>query len=97
MPHHKNDGFTLLELLVAITIFAIMSVMAYGGLSNVIDNSESSKRSLLRLQEIQQAMINIERDFSQITDRGIRDELGTPQAQAGARSGPRNNIYHLRI
>ena len=74
-----HNGFTLLELLIAITVFAVMTVMAYGGLSNVIANSESSKKSLVRLQEIQQTVFNIERDFSQITERSIRDEFGETQ------------------
>lgn len=77
---NKNTGFTLLELLVAITIFAVMSVMAYGGLNSVISNSESSKVALTRLQEVQQTMVNIERDFSQIAKRDIRDEFGSQRA-----------------
>ena len=78
--NNKNTGFTLLELLVSITIFAVMSVMAYGGLSSVISNSESSKIALTRLQEVQQTMVNIERDFSQIAKRDIRDEFGSVRA-----------------
>ena len=78
--NNKNTGFTLLELLVSITIFAVMSVMAYGGLSSVISNSESSKMALTRLQEVQQTMVNIERDFSQIAKRDIRDEFGSVRA-----------------
>lgn len=72
----KPNGFTLLELLVAITVFAIMSFMAYGGLSYVIDNSEASEKHLKRLHEAQLAMFNVERDLSQIAERSIRDELG---------------------
>lgn len=100
-------GFTLLELLIAISVFAVMSVMAYGGLSNVIANSESSEKSLARLQEIQQTFFNIERDFSQIIERGIRDEFGVDQPYISAgnnidllieftRSGRRNPARLLR-
>jgi len=71
-----SHGFTLLELLIAIAVFAVMSVMAYGGLSNVIDNSKSSRLALSRLQEVQHALFNIERDISQIATRSIRDEFG---------------------
>ncbi len=73
-------GFTLLELLVAIVIFAIMSIMAYGGLSNVINNSEGSKQSLARLQQLQHAISMLNRDFNQIRKRDIRDAFGEPQA-----------------
>ena len=74
--HHYHNGFTLLELLVAVVVFAILSVMAYGGLSNVIDNSQRTDESMQRLQQVQMAMLNISRDFSQLSERNIRDEYG---------------------
>jgi general secretion pathway protein J len=69
-------GFTLLELLVAVAIFAVLSAMAYGGLSNVIDNSQQTETSMQRLQQVQLAMLKISRDFTQIAQRNIRDEYG---------------------
>ena len=75
----KQQGFTLLELLIASIIFAIMAVMAYGGLDNVMSNSESAQQALKRLQQIQQSVSVLNRDFSQIVPRPIRDEFGTPQ------------------
>ncbi|HHO58994.1 MAG TPA: type II secretion system protein GspJ [Thiotrichales bacterium] len=75
----SQNGFTLLELLVAITIFAIMAVMAYGGLSNVIDNSEASRASLHRMQQVQQTLSVLNRDLGQIRERNIRDEFGVSQ------------------
>ena len=72
----RQTGFTLLELLVAITVFATMSVMAYGGLRNVIDNSEASEQALNRLKDVQTGVSAISRDLTQITHRDIRDEYG---------------------
>lgn len=98
MQHVKNSGslsqqqgFTLLELLIASVIFAIMALMAYGGLANVIDNSQSSQQSLQRLQQIQQSVAIISRDFSQIIRRDIRDEYGNKQTYLNAS----NNIDYL--
>lgn len=79
LPTTKQQGFTLLELLIASIIFAIMAIMAYGGLANVIDNSKSSKQALRRLQQIQQSVSVLNRDFSQIVPRAIRDEFGNTQ------------------
>jgi len=76
----RQGGFTLLELLISSIIFAIMAVMAYGGLSNVLDNSKSSQQALLRLQQVQQSVSVLNRDFSQIIPRGIRDEYGNKQS-----------------
>ncbi len=75
-----QQGFTLLELLIASIIFAIMALMAYGGLDNVIRNSQSSKQALLRLQQIQQTVSVLNRDLSQIIKRDIRDEFGNKQS-----------------
>jgi len=75
----RQQGFTLLELLISSIIFAIMAVMAYGGLNNVIRNSDASKQALSRLQQIQQSVAIISRDFSQISPRAIRDEYGNRQ------------------
>jgi general secretion pathway protein J len=84
MPSHipqtnRQQGFTLLEVLIASIIFAIMAVMAYGGLQNVIDNSQSSKQALNRLQQLQKCISVLNRDMLQIIPRPIRDEYGTTQ------------------
>lgn len=72
-----SRGFTLIEVLVAMSLFAIMSIMAYGGLESVMRNHEHTRASMQRLQEIQLAMLNMQRDFEQITKRTASDELGT--------------------
>ena len=105
MRHHTRHphttpgsqrGFTLLELLIASIIFAIMAVMAYGGLDNVINNSESSQQSLKRLQQVQQSISVLNRDFSQIIQRGIRDEYGNKQPYLTAASNIDNLIEFTR-
>ncbi len=90
-PAKKQQGFTLLELLIASIIFAIMAVMAYGGLNNVMSNSKASQQALKRLQQIQQSVSVLNRDFSQIVPRSIRDEFGNPQPYLSAG----NNIDNL--
>ena len=87
----KQQGFTLLELLIASIIFAIMAVMAYGGLNNVMSNSKASQQALKRLQQIQQSVAVLNRDFSQVVPRSIRDEFGNPQPYLSAG----NNIDNL--
>lgn len=84
--HTAQQGFTLLELLIASTIMAIMAIMAYGGLANVIDNSRTSEQALKRLQQIQQSVSVISRDMSQILPREVRDEYGNKQPYISAGS-----------
>ena len=87
----KQQGFTLLELLIASIIFAIMAIMAYGGLDNVISNSQASKQALKRLQQVQQTVSVLNRDFRQLIPRPIRDEFGNTQPYLSAG----NNIDYL--
>jgi len=66
---YKNLGFTLLELLVAMVIFSLMSVMAYGGLSNVITGNEVIAKQEKQLKELQRTMMFLERDMRQLVPR----------------------------
>lgn len=72
--HKKNHGFTLLEVLVAISIFALMSMAAYQILQGVMRSGEISKRHSEELVAIQRAMLIIEKDFTQVVARASRTE-----------------------
>lgn len=69
-------GFTLLELLVAGAIFAILSAFAYTGLNSVMKQKELVELSTDRLRGVQYAMRRLLQDFSQIQPRPVREELG---------------------
>lgn len=73
---YKKRGFTLLELLVALSIFSVLSVMAYGGLQTVITTKQSSETSSARIAELQLVMMRISNDLRQSVARKIRDEYG---------------------
>lgn len=106
MPlNHKKlfseQGFTLLELLVALSIFSILSVMAYGGLQTVISTKNSTQQAADRIAEVQLAMTRISSDLRQALPRKIRSEHGdflhamqssqnSDEAMAWTRGGYRN-------
>ena len=69
-------AFTLLELLVALSIFSVLSVMAYGGLQTVISTKQATDKSAERISEIQLVMMRISNDLRQAVTRKIRDEYG---------------------
>jgi len=70
----QQQGFTLLEVLIAISIFALMSIASYQILQGVIRSGEISKRHSDNLVKIQRAMLIIEQDFTQIIARASRTE-----------------------
>lgn len=74
--YRASQGFTLLEVLIAISIFALMSMASYQILQGVIRSGEISKRHSDELLKIQRAMLIIEQDFTQIIARASRDESG---------------------
>lgn len=76
-PHRGVQGFTLLEVLIAISIFALMSMVSYQVLQGVIRSGEISKKHSDKLLKIQRAMLMIEQDFTQIIARTSRDESKT--------------------
>lgn len=79
MKDARAAGFTLLELLLAIAIFALISAMAYGGLRAVLDAAEVTERQSRRLGELQRAFLRLETDLEQVVPRGIRDAYGDRQ------------------
>jgi general secretion pathway protein J len=72
----RDRGFTLVELLVAMTIFAVISVMALGGLNTVARQQELAREDMQALNQLQRAMRDLVWDLSQLQPRSVRDELG---------------------
>ena len=76
MTRHRCPGFTLLEVLVAMSIFALVSVVAYSGLRTAVDAKRSSDTADARLAELQRAYAVASRDFRQLAPRGVRSAFG---------------------
>jgi general secretion pathway protein J len=70
-------GFTLLELLVAMGIFAVIGAMALGGLNTVVDQTTIAREQMDRLARLQRALRLMSGDFSNLVPRVVRDELGS--------------------
>jgi general secretion pathway protein J len=69
-------GFTLLELLVAMAIVAVIGVLALGGLNEVILQQSVATDRAERWREVQFAMRIIAQDLAQIHPRPMREEFG---------------------
>lgn len=72
----RCHGFTLLELLIAVAIFALIGAMAYGGLQQVLNQQQRTEEQSQRLSDLQKAYRIMQRDLEQLVNRKIRNEFG---------------------
>jgi general secretion pathway protein J len=75
-------GFTLLEVLVAIAIFAFIGVMSLTGYTELQRQSEYQEQRLERVREVQRAVQTITQDFTQLEPRPIREPIGEQRIPA---------------
>lgn len=69
---YGQQGFTLLEVLVAIAIFSVVSLASFTIFDTVLKGEEISKSRSERQNELQRAFLLMERDFTQIAKRSMR-------------------------
>lgn len=74
-----QSGFTLLEILIAMAVFAIMAAMAYAGLGAVLNARESTEKRSEILAQWQQTLYLLNEDLTQAVPRSVRDEFGSNQ------------------
>lgn len=72
----KNRGFTLIEVLVAFMIFAIIGLISSQLMSQTISANENLTARGERLGDIHRAMQIMQRDLLQLTNRPVRDRYG---------------------
>lgn len=69
-------GFTLIEVLVALAVFGVLSALAYMTLGQTLSNADMLTERMNRLQAIQRTMNYLSTDFMQAAPRSIRADLG---------------------
>lgn len=68
-PH---AGFSLLELLVALALFAVVALLAWGGLDTLARSRHALDAERTRLQALQLSIGQLERDLRQAVARPVR-------------------------
>lgn len=82
-PATGEAGFTLLELIISLALFALISVAGLGLLDSVLNVQGRTEARLSRLADLQRAMFVVQSDLDQIT--------------RGEMSGGGNGIAFTRI
>jgi general secretion pathway protein J len=71
-----SRGFTLIELMVAVFITAILLSMGYGAVNQALSDREALNARQERLLAVQTAMRLLTQDFTQLTPRPVRQPIG---------------------
>lgn len=79
MNRTRAHGFTLLELLIAVAVFAVVSAIAYGGLQAVLNADGQTRLRGAILAELQVTLAVLERDLRQAAAIEPRDRFGDRQ------------------
>lgn len=90
---NKTLGFTLLEVLIAVSITAIIGVAATQLLSNIVQAKQSTEVRAEKLAILQRFNNILSRDVEQFVARSIRDEYDSKQNDLTLDSGE----YYLQF
>lgn len=74
--HTEQKGFTLLEMVIAMAIFAVIMIIVMGGINMVMRSQEQVSVRAKRLANLQMAVTVLVRDLTQIVERPVRDYNG---------------------
>ena len=72
---NRTGGFTLLEVLVAVAVFAVLAGIAYGALRAALDAREGADDRNTRRAAVMRALTVLERDLLQMVRRPVWDEF----------------------
>jgi general secretion pathway protein J len=82
MSGRRHRGFTLIEVLVALAIFGVMSILAYMALGQTLSNADMLTERMDRLQAVQRTVRYLSSDLMQAAPRPVRLELGDSMGPA---------------
>jgi general secretion pathway protein J len=76
MRTRLSKGFTLIEVLVAMAIFGVLTILAYMSLGQTLVSADMLTERMDRLQSIQRTVRFLTNDLAYASPRPVRSELG---------------------
>ncbi len=90
----EKNGFTLIEMMVALLIFSMLSVAGVILLRGAVNNSEVTAESLNEMAAMQRFVSLMEADLNQVIARTYRDQNGDRTvAFAGQEDDDQSNVF----
>jgi|SRR5690349_2887362 len=88
----RARGFTLIEVVIAMFIAAIMFAIGYGAINQALHDRDALNTSQERVSEIQRGMRIVAQDFAQAVARAARDTGGSGQLMPAMTANGSNDI-----
>lgn len=82
----RRAGFTLVELLVAVALFALAATLALGGMTAITRARSQLDADLARLAALQFAVGLVERDLRGVAERPVREGYGATRPAIDGRT-----------
>jgi general secretion pathway protein J len=95
MNRQSLRGFTLIEVLVAMAVFGVLTILAYMALAQTLSNADMLTDRMDRLQSIQRTMRFLSNDLAAAAPRPVRNQLGDGYSPAIMISA--NNDFALAV
>ena len=100
----KMAGFTLFEMVIAVSIFALMGVIGFAALGQMTRTGQAVSDANDRLSDMQFAVVYFSRDWIQVSPRKVRNQYGDEESNiiiadnsiTFTRSGWSNLLGHKR-
>ena len=89
----NRNGFTLVEMMVALFIFAMLSVAGVIMLRSAVDSDAATAENLGQMAEMQRFVSLMEADLSQALPRSFRDEAGDQMPAFSSEQGREETAF----
>ena len=94
----RQSGFTFIEVMVAVGIFAVIATICFATLSQYLRVTEVVAASDLELRQLQRMFTLIERDLRFMVNRPVRDEYGdTEKAYISAGVSTDGELFRISV